>query len=168
MSDALIRNEPVPSAPFVAEGVTISLSAPQKRYSLRARTAQALETLLNVKVPKKIGETEGGIACLGPDEWLLRTDASAMIPTGAGFPIAITDISDRSICLVVEGPRAAELLMTGCPLDLDNFVVGRATRTIYETIEIIIIRDDEDRFHVEVWRSFAAWLWTAFTAAASH
>jgi heterotetrameric sarcosine oxidase gamma subunit len=36
------------------------------------------------------------------------------------------------------------------------------------TVEIIIIREGEDRFHVEVWRSFAAWLWTAFTAAASH
>lgn len=168
MSDALIRNEPVPLTPFVAEGVTISLAAPQNRYSLRARTAQTLETLLNVKVPKKIGATEGGIACLGPDEWLLRADASAIIPTGAGLPVAITDISDRSICLVVEGPHAAELLMTGCPLDLDNFVVGGATRTVYETVEVIIIRDDEDRFHVEVWRSFAAWLWAAFTAAASH
>jgi sarcosine oxidase subunit gamma len=168
MSDVLIRNEPVPSTPFIAEGVTISLAAPQNRYSLRARTAQTLETLLNVKVPKKIGATEGGIACLGPDEWLLRAEVSATIPSGAGLPVAITDISDRSICLVVEGPRAAELLMTGCPLNLDNFVVGRATRTIYETVEIIIIRDDEDRFHVEVWRSFAAWLWAAFTAAASH
>ena len=90
------------------------------------------------------------------------------MPTGAGLPVAITDISERAICLVLEGPRAAELLMTGCPLDLDNFAVGRATRTIYETVEIIIIREGEDRFHVEVWRSFAAWLWTAFTAAASH
>lgn len=168
MSDAFIRNEPVPSTPFVAEGVTISLAVPLRRYSLRARTAQALETLLSVKVLQKIGATEGRIACLGPDEWLLRADASAMIPTGAGFPVAITDVSDRSICLVVEGPRAAELLMTGCPLDLDRFAVGRATRTIYETVEIIIIREDQDRFHVEVWRSFAAWLWAALTTAASH
>lgn len=168
MSDALIRNEPVPSTPFAAEGVTISLAAPMARYSLRARTAQALETLLSVKVPQKIGATEGRVACLGPDEWLLRAEAGATIPTGDGLPVAITDVSDRSICLVVEGPRAAELLMTGCPLDLDRFAVGRATRTIYETVEIIIIREDQDRFHVEVWRSFAAWLWAALTTAASH
>jgi len=168
MSDALFRNEPVASTPYVADGVSISLAEPLKRYSLRSRTAEALETVLNAKVPQKIGATEGGIACLGPDEWLLRTAADTAMPTGAGLPIAITDISERSICLVVEGPRAAELLMTGCPLDLDNFAVGRATRTIYETVEIIIIREGEDRFHVEVWRSFAAWLWTAFTAAASH
>jgi sarcosine oxidase subunit gamma len=58
--------------------------------------------------------------------------------------------------------------MSGCPLDLDRFVVGRATRTIYETVEIILIRETEDRFHVEVWRSFASWLWTALTTTASH
>ncbi len=168
MSDALTRNDPVPATPFGGVGVTISLAAPMKRYSLRARTAQALETLLNVKVPKTISVTVAGIACLGPDEWLLRTEAVTAMPTSAGLPVAITEISDRSICLILEGPRAAEILMTGCPLDLDNFAIGRGTRTIYETVEIIIIRDAEDRFQVEVWRSFAAWLWTAFTTAASH
>lgn len=168
MSEVLIRNEPVPETPFMAAGITISLAAPMKRYSLRAREAQALETLLNVAVPKNIGGTEGGVACLGPDEWLLRVDADASIPTGAGLRVAITDISERSICLLVEGPRACEVLMSGCPLDLDNFAVGRATRTIYETVEIIIVRETEDRFHVEIWRSFAFWLWTALTTAARH
>lgn len=168
MSDALTRHEPIPTTPFVAAGVTISLAAPMNRYSVRAHSAQAVETVLNLKVPKKIGATEGSIACLGPDEWLLRAEASAAMPTGAGLPVAITDISERSICLIVEGPRASEILMAGCPLDLDQFAVGRATRTIYETVEIIIIRDAENRFQVEVWRSFSAWLWTALTTAASH
>jgi len=68
MSDTLTRVEPVPSAPFVGEGISISLAAPMMRYSLRARQPQALETLLGVKMPKKIGATEEGIACLGPDE----------------------------------------------------------------------------------------------------
>jgi sarcosine oxidase subunit gamma len=168
MSDALNRTEPVPAMPFVATGVTISLAAPMKRYSLRARSAQALETLLNVKVPKKIGGTEGSIACLGPDEWLLRANSDRTMPTGAGLPVAITDISERSICLIVEGPRAAEVIMSGCPLDLDNFAVGRATRNIFETVEIILSREADDHFHIEVWRSFAPWLWTALTTAASH
>jgi sarcosine oxidase subunit gamma len=135
---------------------------------MRGRQAQALETVLKVKVPKKIGATEGGIACLGPDEWLLRAQAGTMIALGEGLPIAITDVSDRAICIIVEGPKAAEVIMSGCPLDLDHFAVGRATRTVYETVEIILIREAPDRFHVEVWRSFAGWLWTALTTAASH
>jgi sarcosine oxidase subunit gamma len=106
--------------------------------------------------------------CLGPDEWYLRSAIGTAIPPGEGLPLAVIDISERSICLIVEGPRASEILMAGCPLDLDQFAVGRATRTIYETVEIIVMRDAEDRFHVEVWRSFAAWLWTAMTTAARH
>jgi sarcosine oxidase, subunit gamma len=168
MSDLLLRTEPVSTDDFTAPGVTIRLAAPMARYSLRARQAQALETVLKVKLPKKIGATEGGIACLGPDEWLLRAAAGTVIPDGAGLSMAITDISERALCLIVEGPRAAQILMSGCPLDLETFAVGRATRTIYETVEIILIRDAEDRFHVEVWRSFAPWLWTALTKAASH
>jgi sarcosine oxidase, subunit gamma len=168
MFDLLLRTDPISAEPFAAQGVTIRLAPPMVRYSLRARQAQALETVLKVKLPKKIGATEGGIACLGPDEWLMCAAAGTAIPTGEGLPVAVTDISERALCLVVEGPRAAETLMSGCPLDLETFAVGRATRTIYETVEIILIREAEDRFHVEVWRSFAPWLWTALTKAASH
>lgn len=168
MSDPLLRTDPVRGEPFVGKGVKISLAPPMARYSLRARQASALETLLKVKVPKKIGATEGSIACLGPDEWLMRAQAGTAIPTGEGLPIAITDISERAVCLVVEGTRSAEIMMSGCPLDLDTFAVGRATRTIYEIVEIILISEAQDRFHIEVWRSFAPWLWTALTKAASH
>jgi sarcosine oxidase subunit gamma len=168
MSEALIRHDPVTDTAFVAEGVSISVAPPMQRHALRARNAEDLEGLLKVKIPRKIGASEGGIMCLGPDEWYLRSQAGATIPTGEGLPVAITDVSDRSICLIVEGPRASEILMSGCPLDLGQFAVGRATRTIYETVEIIIMREAEDRFHVEVWRSFAAWLWMAMTIAARH
>jgi sarcosine oxidase subunit gamma len=168
MSDLLARSEPVPTAPFVTDGVTISLAPPLARYSMRARQGQALETVLGVKVPKKIGATEGGIACLGPDEWLMRAPAGTSIPTGAGLAVAVIDVSERSICLIVEGAQAARIIMSGCPKDLDTFPVGKASRTIYETVEIILIRDAEERFHIEVWRSFAPWLWTALTEAASH
>jgi sarcosine oxidase subunit gamma len=168
MSDALIRYEPVSDTPFVAEGVRISLAPPMQRHALRARNAEDLERLLKVKIPTKVGTSQGGILCLGPDEWYLRSETGTAIPTGEGLPVAVTDVSERSICLIVEGPRASEILMAGCPLDLDQFAVGRATRTIYETVEIIIMRDAENRFHVEVWRSFAAWLWMAMTTAARH
>jgi sarcosine oxidase, subunit gamma len=168
MSDVLLRTDPLSAETFSAPGVTVSLAPPMARYSLRVREAKALETLLKVKLPRKIGTTEGGIACLGPDEWLMRAATGTAIPTGAGLPLAITDISERALCFIVEGPRAAETIMSGCPLDLGTFAVGRATRTIYETVEVILIREAEDRFQVEVLRSFAPWLWTALTKAASH
>lgn len=106
--------------------------------------------------------------CLGPDEWLMRAPAGTVISVSEGLPVAVIDVSERAICLVVEGTRATELLMSGCPLDLHNFPVGKATRTIYETVEIVLIREAEHCFHVEVWRSFAPWLWAALTMVASH
>jgi sarcosine oxidase subunit gamma len=57
------------------------------------------------------------------------------------------------------------VLSSGCPLDLAKMGVGRATRTVFETVEILVWREAEDRWHVEVWRSFATWLWHAFLAA---
>ena len=154
MSEALTRTEPVPLEAFVRDGVTISLASPLARFSLRARDPAALEALLGRKVPARIGAMEGEIACLGPDEWLLRCAEGTAVPMGEGLALAITEVSERAICLIVEGPRAAELVMTGCPLDLDRFATGRATRTIFETVEIILVRSGEHRFEVEVWRSF--------------
>jgi len=57
------------------------------------------------------------------------------------------------------GPGAVAALMRGCPLDLGQFTPGRATRTLFETVEIQIWMLAPDAFHVEVWRSFAPWLW---------
>ena len=59
---------------------------------------------------------------------------------------------------------AAEILMSGCPLDLERMAVGRGTRTIYETVEIVVIKRGAARFHIEVWRSFAPWLRAALVA----
>ena len=168
MSDALTRAKPIPPEPFAAEGVTITLAPPMARFSLRARDATTLEALLGRKLPVRIGTTAGEIACLGPDEWLLRTTPGTAIPRGEGQPLAVTDISERAICMVVEGPRAAEVLMAGCPLDLDRFDPGRAKRTIFETVEIVLLRSGDTRFEVEVWRSFAPWLHLALTTAAAQ
>ena len=168
MSDALTRAEPISPEPFAAPGVSIALAPPMARFSLRARDVKALEGLLGRKLPARIGATAGEVACLGPDEWLLRTTPGTAIPTGEGLPLAVTEISERAICLVVEGPRAAEVLMAGCPLDLDRFDPGRATRTIFETVEIVLLRSGDTRFEVEVWRSFAPWLYLALTTAAAQ
>ncbi len=79
--------------------------------------------------------------------------------------VSIVDVSTRSIGITMTGPHAAEILTAGCPLDLARMAPGRATRTLFETVEIILIRQSEDRFYIDVWRSFAPWLFAALTAA---
>lgn len=151
--------------PVSGEGVTLSLAEGKVRYSMRARDPKVLEGVLGREVPKKIGDTDAGIACLGPDEWYVALPDNFDLPRGEGLPVSVVDISSRALGLVLEGPGALAVLSSGCPLDLGRMAVGRATRTVFETVEIIVWRESEDRWHVEVWRSFATWLWNAFLAA---
>lgn len=168
MSEILTRSEPLPTTLFNAPGVAFYIAAPITRYSLRARKVAAVAAMLEMAVPAKIGRDEGDVACLGPDEWLWRSATCRQLSASTGTPVAVVDVSERSTCLIVEGPRAASVLQSGYPLDRDRFDAGRATRTIYETIETILFREAEDRFEIEVWRSFTPWLWQALSTAASY
>ena len=73
----------------------------------------------------------------------------------AEAPHSLVDISDREIAIAVEGARAEELLTAGCPIDLRRLASGDAKRTIFDTAQIVLLRDAPDRFRIEVWRSFA-------------
>lgn len=148
--------------------VTIAFGSRLARFSLRARHPATLSKLIGRPVPAKVGQIEGEVVCLGPDEWLLRAPEGTRIPDGTGQPLAVVETSDRQVTLVLDGPRAAEVLMAGCPRDLDKFAVGQAARTVFEGVEIIVLRTADQRFEVEVWRSFAPWLQLALTKAAAH
>ncbi len=124
---------------------------------------------------------------LGPDEYLLldfgagatsegRTttpgaadlsvaDASSTIAAAlehalTDLPHALVDISHRQFALEVSGPHAATILSGACPLDLDitEFPVGMCTRTVLAKADIVLWRTRPDAFHLEVWRSFAAYV----------
>ena len=168
MSDLATRTAPVPADPAAFPGVTIALAPPQARWSLRGRDAAALGKVVGHSLPGKIGDSAGGALCLGPDEWLLRLPQGSTIPLGEGLPLSVVDISERAVTLVLEGPRAIDVLASGCPRDLSKFAVGYGSRTIFETVEIVLQRESDERWTIEVWRSFAPWLWTALTTAASH
>ena len=112
---------------------------------------------------------------LGPDEWLLI--AGSEEPDNLAFEIedeigavlhSLVDVSHRQVGLVVKGALAARALSAGCPLDLrlTAFPVGMATRTIFDKAEIVLWRQGELEFRVEVGRSFAPYLVAALTEAA--
>jgi sarcosine oxidase subunit gamma len=103
---------------------------------------------------------------LGPDEWLLsgpeddpwwedfRTRAEAALGEGRG---AVFEVSHQYAALIVEGVHVTALLNAGCPLDLDlqAFPVGRASRSLFGKIPILLWREAEQRFSVMVGRSLA-------------
>ena len=76
------------------------------------------------------------------------------------MPHSLVDISERQVALSLSGRRATTVLAGGNPLDFDlaAFPVGMCTRTILAKAEIVLWRTEPDRFHIEVWRSFAPYV----------
>ncbi len=111
---------------------------------------------------------------LGPDEQLLLANdgvdlAATLAPALRGLPHSLVDVSHRQTAIEVSGAQASVLLNTGCPLDLhlSSFPIGMCTRTVLAKAEIVLWRTHEQAFHVEVWRSFAAYV-TGFLAEAAR
>jgi sarcosine oxidase subunit gamma len=75
-------------------------------------------------------------------------------------PHALVDVSHRQLALEVSGALASTILSGACPLDLDEsaFPVGMCTRTVFAKADIVLWRTRSDAFHLEVWRSFAAYV----------
>lgn len=147
--------------------VTIQTLPGLARFVLRARSADIIARITGVSAPSRVGDTSGGLACLGPDEWYARLPAGATLSAGEGETASVVEVSARAVGVVIEGERAWEVLNAGCPLDLRTFPAGRAVRTIYESVEIVLWRVSETRFEVDVWRSFAPWLTGALESATS-
>ena len=172
----------VRSLPLLAEQAWLAMHAPAQRGILRgaeAVRAVAADTL-GVPVPAaacRAGSGGGRAALwLGPDEWLLLAPESEGGAVGVALdavlrelPHSLVDVSHRQIGCNIWGPGAAELLSSGCPLDLDvrAFAVDMCTRTMLAKAEVVLWRTDEQTFRLEVWRSFAAYV-SLFLAEAAR
>lgn len=105
---------------------------------------------------------------LGPDEWMLHATGEDPAPIASQLEASlsqvshsIVDISHRSDAFSISGAHCEFILNHGCPLDLsiEAFPVGMCTRTILENASILLSRPAPQIFHVDVWRSFAPYVW---------
>lgn len=155
---------------------------PAARFVLRGGDAvcRAAAAVLAVDVPQQpCRAANGGThSCLwlGPDEWLVLAPVAGGAALGAALADALrelphsrVDVSHRQVALALTGQRAALLLSAGCPLDLDEraFPVGMCTRTMLAKAEIVLWRQAPERWRLEVWRSYAAYV-TEYLAEAAR
>jgi sarcosine oxidase subunit gamma len=107
----------------------------------------------------------GGRAALwlGPDEWLLLAPsgeeeavATNLQESLGALPHALVSVGHREVMAEIYGPRVADVLNAGCPLDLDlaAFPVGMCTRTVLTKAQIVLWRTGTEVFQIHVWRSF--------------
>jgi len=149
----------------------LSAAAPALRHVLRGREAalSAASGALGFVLPQtpcrstSLGDRHA--LWLGPDEWLILSPAeeglAATLESAMGaHPHSLVEVTHRQVGLVLNGSKVEDVLAGGCPLDvaLRVFPVGMCTRTIFEKAEIVLWRTEAQRFHVEVWRSFAPYL----------
>jgi sarcosine oxidase subunit gamma len=147
----------------------LHLLPPMTRYILRgdAHAIRAAGTAIGVEVEQvRCRASQHGSRAalwLGPDEYLLlgpeaegRVLAGALADALQAQAHSLVDVSHRQTALEISGPRAADILNSGCPLDFDisAFPVGMCTRTVFAKAEIVLWRTAPDAFRIEVWRSF--------------
>jgi len=147
---------------------------PAARLAFRGRETaiEAAGTAFGVPLPREAcrrNAADGRFALwLGPDEWLLIVPGAEPAPifeaieaATAGLPHALVDVSARSVGIEIAGEKAAFVLNQGNALDLslDAFPVGACTRTLFHKAEIVLVRHAPDVFHIDVWRSFAPYVW---------
>lgn len=156
-------NAPVKSL----DAVSVTQLAPVARFNLRIAPADlaVASQAFGLELPTRIGQGaqngDRAAYCIGPDEWLLHAAEADQQSIVAAFdkarpetPHSLVVISDRELTLGITGPAALELLSTGCPLDLSRMPVGGAKRTVFDYAQVMLIRDGEDAFRLEVWRSY--------------
>lgn len=163
-----------PFSAIAADAVAVRLLAPRARFSLRldpsllSTIEQAAGFALDMPINRRIVSAEGTAMRLGPDEWLLSgpegaTDRIArdVAAALAGRHYSLVDVSHRQIALAVAGSRAADVINSGCPLDLSPpaCAAGFATRTLLGKAEVVLAKtDDAPSFEIECARSFAAYV----------
>jgi sarcosine oxidase subunit gamma len=146
----------------------VSVLPAQGRLSLRARvgTVAPLGIAFGLALPERIGRRATACAVeairLGPDEWTILAPEedvarlTAACAALAAHPHSLVDISGREVTLLVEGPKAAELLTLGCPRDIATILPGEGRRTLFDSATVVLWRDAADRFRLDVWNSFAS------------
>jgi sarcosine oxidase, subunit gamma len=165
------RIHPLEGRIHAQDGFLLEPAPACERLSLRAteENPAALGRALAIKLPVKPGSStvkgEQTALWLGPDEWLVLAPEGANLAQELnkmeGALFSAVDISHRNTAMIASGPRTAGILNCGCPLDLSlkGFPKGTCTRTILAKSEIILYREENERFRVECWRSYSDYVW---------
>jgi sarcosine oxidase subunit gamma len=161
-----------------AAPLSIRVAADAARFSLRIDPAgiDGASKAFGLTLPARIGglslSGEKRAVCLGPDEWYLMAPLAEQDAVEAAFadlyPSAthsLVDISHREVGIEVEGAAAMLALRSAIAFDIEAMPVGTGCRTIFDRAQIVLLRETEQRFRIEVWRTFADHVWGLLEAA---
>jgi sarcosine oxidase subunit gamma len=155
----------------------INLRGDSGNTSFKAAAEKALGQALPVE-PNTLSNTEHCICWLGPDEWLIMTDAMAVTSLlGSlrklldGQHVAINDLSSGQVALRLDGADARSVLTKGCTLDFhhDEFSPGDCAQSgLAKANALFACVSDANSVDVVVRRSFLAYVLKWFETAGSE
>ena len=138
------------------------------KYSVRvaAEDRTKLGAVFGIDFPLEIG----GVAtaddvfalCLGPDEWELSSERAGIqkvskrlqdISEPSSF--SVVDVSHRDRVFQVSGPFAETVLNAACPANLGAMDMNSCRRTVFDGVQIVLMKRANDLYRLDVWRSFA-------------
>jgi sarcosine oxidase subunit gamma len=141
------------------------------RVDPASEAADRIGKTLGAPLPRRCGDTAVSgphtVAWLGPDEWLVLSQAAPAAVTAelkealAGDPGSVVDVSANRTTLELSGPAARQVLEKGCPLDLHPraFGPGRAVSTTVGPVPVLLWQvDDEPAYRLFPRSSFADYL----------
>lgn len=166
---------------MVASSPLLRQLPPASRFALRGGPQALVAAVSALGLPRsdspcRAVRNDGRAALwLGPDERLLIGSAGAgeemrglLQGALAGVPHSLVEISHAQAAFEVSGARAATVLNTGCPLDLDmaSLPVDMCTRTVFAKAQIVLWRTGPETFRVETARSFVPYVTKILAQAA--
>ena len=120
----------------------------------------AVAGVLGAGLPETPNRAAGGALWLGPDEWLVVSDADIAGPLEealAGQHCAIVDVSEARAVLELSGPGATDLLASGCRLDLEALRPGSCAQTALARAHMLLEPREGGVWRLYVGRSFEAY-----------
>jgi sarcosine oxidase subunit gamma len=183
MSESLVRRhglEPflheVGGSPANEAGVRVTIRGDLGHINLRGCTSDAafvqtvrqqLGQALPLQ-PNTVAAERHRVCWLGPDEWLIVTEAAGAEALVGGLERALSgkhasvnDVSGGYVTLMLNGAACRELLAKGCTLDLHPraFAVGDCAQSGLARANVLVaLVDDAPTFMIVVRRSFADYL----------
>ena len=139
---------------------------------------KSAEAVLGQELPiaaNTISEGKLTICWLGPDEWLILTDAetvpelvASLDEALAGQSVAVNDLSGGQIAVRLSGNTVRETMARGCTLDFHPsvFAPGMCAQSGLAKASVLLVRPgDKEDFLVVVRRSFSDYLMDWLKAA---
>ncbi len=175
-NSAINRFHPLGGAEFNSNsgsGFSMEVSANCAKFSLRMDMAHRDEAAaaFGLQIPIRPGgicvNGKKSALWLGPDEWMLLAPEASLEEVVSNFstlgetaPHSLVDVSDRTLAIALSGPQATRALNAGCPLDLENMPVPHCTRTVLDKAQTILVKQEKQKYRLEIVRSFAPYVWT--------